>query len=260
MNYIKLINAFWKINAEANFKPMEIALYFYLLDVSNTCGWKTSFRRNNARVLADLSISDRRTLEKSRLKLKEFGLINYDKNSTNPNVTYTLTTALNAQDDAQVDEIKESTCTQTTAKNAQDNAQVDETTTQTTAKNAQVCDTKYKLNKTNNKTKQNIEPIQESDESNLNKSFDFKKELINFGFDKKLVEEWLYIRKKKKGINTETAFKIFIREIEKSNIDKNILLQKIVAKSWIGFEAGWLENLQEKKSLLITNKFSYGKF
>ena len=72
--------------------------------------------------------------------------------------------------------------------------------------------------------------------------FDFEKKLIEFGFEKKLVTEWLVIRKKKKAINSETAFNRFINEIEKCQKPINEILEYIVSKSWQGFEASWLNN------------------
>jgi hypothetical protein len=72
--------------------------------------------------------------------------------------------------------------------------------------------------------------------------FDFEEKLIEFGFEKKLVTEWLVIRKKKKAINSETAFNRFINEIEKCQKPINEILEYIVSKSWQGFEASWLNN------------------
>lgn len=77
--------------------------------------------------------------------------------------------------------------------------------------------------------------------------FNFEKSLLEFGFEKKLVSEWLLIRKKKKAVNTETAFKNFISQIQKSNKLPNEILEIVVSKSWVGFEASWLTNSQHKK-------------
>lgn len=101
MNYIELINRFWVVHEENCFTTCEIAIYFYLLKVNNASNWIQFFKRNNAKIMADLGIKDRRTLENARNRLKQAGLIDYQKKSTNPNVTYSLTTALNAQADVQ---------------------------------------------------------------------------------------------------------------------------------------------------------------
>jgi hypothetical protein len=71
-------------------------------------------------------------------------------------------------------------------------------------------------------------------------NFDFKKSLLNYGFDSTLVGVWLAIRKKKNAHNSKIAFQGFIREVEKSGKDKNEILRRCVEKSWVGFEAAWI--------------------
>lgn len=78
-------------------------------------------------------------------------------------------------------------------------------------------------------------------------NFNFKNSLINYGFDSKLIEEWMEVRKKLKGVNTETAFNGFIREVEKSGKDKNEILTKCIEKNWRGFESEWIEKKETKK-------------
>ncbi|WP_106831149.1 hypothetical protein [Parabacteroides pacaensis] len=101
MNYVELINRFWVAHEANCFTTCEIALYFYLLKVNNASNWRQFFKRNNAKIMADLGVKDRRTLECARNRLKQAGLIDYQKKSTNPNVTYSFTSAFNAQVDAQ---------------------------------------------------------------------------------------------------------------------------------------------------------------
>ena len=72
--------------------------------------------------------------------------------------------------------------------------------------------------------------------------FNFRKELINLGFEKELVEDWLKVRKTKKATNTKTALKSFINEIKKTNQDKNKILQLCVERSWSGFKASYFQN------------------
>ncbi|MFY8169715.1 MAG: DUF6291 domain-containing protein [Candidatus Fonsibacter sp.] len=73
-------------------------------------------------------------------------------------------------------------------------------------------------------------------------SFDFKKSLLSFGFDSKLVSEWIKVRKAKKLTNTETALDKFIKQVELTGLDKNLVLEKCVEKSWGGFESSWITN------------------
>lgn len=80
-----------------------------------------------------------------------------------------------------------------------------------------------------------------NDINNNNKAlpFSFYNSLINYGFDKKLVSEWLKVRKNKKATNSETAFENFIREVEKLDCDINDILKQCVANSWSGFKSSW---------------------
>lgn len=74
--------------------------------------------------------------------------------------------------------------------------------------------------------------------------FNFRKAMLSEGFTPELVDEWLKIRKAKKAINSELAFKTFIEQVRKTNQDINAVLSIIVQKQWKGFEADWLHNTQ----------------
>ena len=74
--------------------------------------------------------------------------------------------------------------------------------------------------------------------------FNFRKAMLSEGFAPELVDEWLKIRKAKKAINTERAFKTFIEKVRKTNQDINTVLSIIVQKQWKGFEAEWLHSAQ----------------
>jgi len=97
--------------------------------------------------------------------------------------------------------------------------------------------------------KANIEAITENESVIENESkneiiikkpkFDFFDAMIQLGFDSKLSEEWLLVRKNKKATNTETALKTFCTEIAKSGKDKNVILEICVAMSWSGYKATW---------------------
>ena len=74
--------------------------------------------------------------------------------------------------------------------------------------------------------------------------FNFREAMIDYGFDADLTDQWLEVRKAKKGINTQTAFKLFIKELEKRNIPNiNAILEFIISKSWSGFSWGWIDNI-----------------
>ena len=76
--------------------------------------------------------------------------------------------------------------------------------------------------------------------------FSFFKSLIDFGFQKNLVNDWLVVRKNKKASNTETALKNFITEIQKQECDINEVLSVMVTNSWSGFKFEWYNNLKNK--------------
>ena len=101
--------------------------------------------------------------------------------------------------------------------------------------------------------------------------FNFRKAMLAEGFATELVDEWLKIRKAKKAINSELAFKTFIEQVRKTNQDINAVLSIIVQKQWKGFEADWLHSVQsphqttnnqiflDENGNIITNAESYGQ-
>lgn len=84
--------------------------------------------------------------------------------------------------------------------------------------------------------------------------FNFKKSLLSIGANEKLVNEWLDVRKKKKAVNSETAFNGFIKQQKLSKRDINFVLEKCVEKSWSGFEASWLNNIGVEQPKKITKE------
>ena len=74
--------------------------------------------------------------------------------------------------------------------------------------------------------------------------FNFRKAMLSEGFAPELVDEWLKIRKAKKAVNTERAFKAFVNQVQQTNQDINTVLSIIVQKQWKGFEADWLHIAQ----------------
>lgn len=83
--------------------------------------------------------------------------------------------------------------------------------------------------------------------NNTASPFSFFNSLINYGFDKNLVSDWLKVRKTKKATNTETSFNSFIKEIEKRNCNLNETLEYIIVKNWSGFKWSWYDTEKEKE-------------
>ena len=90
MNYIELINHFWRKHDEHPFGTVAGLLYFHLLDVSNKQNWRNPFKRQNTRVCGDLGITNP-TLIKARNELKQRGMIDFfSKGKGDSNVKYQL--------------------------------------------------------------------------------------------------------------------------------------------------------------------------
>ena len=104
MNYINLINNFWLLSEEYDFRPIDIALYFFLLKVANGLSWKPSFRRNNREIMEKFNISSHHTFNDARNRLKNAGLIDYKTYNGKKYSTYTIidTSAKNAKVTAKV--------------------------------------------------------------------------------------------------------------------------------------------------------------
>lgn len=72
--------------------------------------------------------------------------------------------------------------------------------------------------------------------------FNFKNTLLELGGDSVLVDDWLKVRRDKKGSNTETALKGFLAQVDKSGKTLNEVLKYCTENSYKGFKADWLLN------------------
>lgn len=84
------------------------------------------------------------------------------------------------------------------------------------------------------------------------RKFNFKNYLIDFGFEKKLVDDFLKNRKLKKLANTETACKNILKKIDSMPEDNNLVLKFAVEKGWGGFEKKWYYSEVEKNNISST--------
>ena len=75
--------------------------------------------------------------------------------------------------------------------------------------------------------------------------FNFRQAMLSAGFAADLTEDWLKIRKTKKAVNSERAFKIFLEQVQRTGQDKNTILALVVQKQWKGFEASWVHSAQQ---------------
>ena len=77
--------------------------------------------------------------------------------------------------------------------------------------------------------------------------FNFADALVSQGADQKLISEYMEVRKAKKAVNSETAFKSLISEQQKSGLTLNQVIEHCVVNSWKGFKAEWIKSTNQAK-------------
>ena len=75
--------------------------------------------------------------------------------------------------------------------------------------------------------------------------FNFRQAMLSAGFTADLTDDWIRIRKAKKAVNSERAFKLFLEQVQRTGQDKNTILALVVQKQWKGFEASWVQSAQQ---------------
>lgn len=82
--------------------------------------------------------------------------------------------------------------------------------------------------------------------------FSFENELLKLGANEQFVSEFMEVRKAKKAVDSETAFKRFISEQQKSDKSLDDVLETCVVNSWKSFNASW--GLQNNNSVQLHNQ------
>lgn len=77
-------------------------------------------------------------------------------------------------------------------------------------------------------------------------------DLIDMGVDEQHAKDWIEVRKRKKAAMTMTALSGVIREAKKAGVTLAEAIRVCAEKSWQGFEASWLSNLNGKSQPAIT--------
>jgi hypothetical protein len=72
------------------------------------------------------------------------------------------------------------------------------------------------------------------------KEFNFKNSLLEFVNDEQVVNDYMEVRKKKKGANTETAFNLLMDKINESNMLPIDCIKKCIERNWLSFDIEWL--------------------
>ncbi len=90
MNYIEQIKGFWITQEINQLGTSEIAMYFHLLEIWNRTGWIGNFKRNNYKVMADLSIRSPKTLQSVRDRLQSAGILVFKTKNGDANCEYQM--------------------------------------------------------------------------------------------------------------------------------------------------------------------------
>jgi hypothetical protein len=76
MNYIELINQFWRMRRSKIITSVEADLYYYLMNVCNELNWENPFEHPNKLICATIGVTEK-TMIAARNRLKQKGLIDF---------------------------------------------------------------------------------------------------------------------------------------------------------------------------------------
>ena len=85
------------------------------------------------------------------------------------------------------------------------------------------------------------ETERETEKKPRNARFDFVGAIIESGVDASVANDYITVRKAKKCVQTETAFKSLTNEVEKSGLSFSEAISLCCKKGWGGFEASWIK-------------------
>lgn len=67
-------------------------------------------------------------------------------------------------------------------------------------------------------------------------AFNFRNSFLELGVDNQILNDWLDVRKKKRSVNSETAFKLFISEVQKSKLTISQAVEMCAGRSWASYK------------------------
>jgi len=76
MNYIELINHFWKTRRKTRMTSVEADLYYFLMQESNIRGWENPFECHNGLIASTIGVTEK-TMIGARRRLQQKGLIRF---------------------------------------------------------------------------------------------------------------------------------------------------------------------------------------
>jgi len=120
---------------------------------------------------------------------------------------------------------------------ARRNKKEKDATNSTSVKSVQQTSTKSTVKENDNVTVNDT--VKDKDINNKPTAFNFRNSFLELGVDNDILNDWLSVRKKKKGVNSETAFKGFVNEVKKSNLTIPQAVEICASKSWASFNASW---------------------
>ena len=207
-------------------RPNDTALYLWLIEKNNSCNWVEKFSITSTENMSACGFQTYPPYKKAFDKLVDLGFVKVITKSSN-------------QYQANIIALSKSVKTSLKQSLQQPICSIE--------KQHSNSESTFDINKPiNNKT---INMVQQDFLSTATSDkFNFEKALISYGFDKQLVLDWKRVRSKKKAIDTETAYKTFIKEVEKCEQDKNEILEIVVTKGWKTFKPEWLENIITTRS------------
>lgn len=88
--------------------------------------------------------------------------------------------------------------------------------------------------------------------------FDFRKALLSAGVEPEVADAWMQVRKAKKAVNTEIAWKAIEKEIAKTAASANDCIRYAVEHSWCGFKAEWCETATARSNAGTARKGEAG--
>jgi hypothetical protein len=212
----------WSFENPEKINTNHVALYYFILEHSNRLGWKEKFGLPTGMAMEAIGIKNYKTYGKTFSELVEFGFVKLIEKSKN-------------QYSSNVIALVKNTKAHTKALTKASLKHIPKHCSSTANSTVSILIPSTNIQDTN---------IQNTEQPPEGVSFDFRMALLKYGLDDTLVNEWIQVRKKKRAVNSETAYNGFIRELEKASLPKNDVLRICVEKSWIGFDAAWIA--QEK--------------
>lgn len=261
MNYIREINSFYDWLETNSVSDSAITLWHALMHINNKAGWKVEFTVASS-VLCLKSGLSQSSFKRARNILKQSGRIEWRERKGNQSAIYNLI-SFAVQYDPQTAPQSEPQSDPQTAPQSEPINKLNLNKTKPSFKKEakeenisdQVFDEFFPADKDPDEEKEKSCAKKESQDPEPEpvKIFFFKKAMIDYGFEKELTDHFMEVRKKKRLVNTELAFNGFIKEIEKTGKDINVVLDVIAKKQWGGFEAKWLNNLDDERFTNNTN-------